>query len=138
MASCVTVRFAPERRREFDLLHSAANDAGWCRCVAWWHPTWEGFGESTADENRSVREELCARGEYDGHLLLDGGLLVAPASRRQGAATQLVADVLADLPRRAHGGSRPSRAAGRISSLAIYGPARPPCPCSNVDTMSPA
>lgn len=87
-----------------------------------------------ADEDRSVREELCARGQYDGYLLLDDaeaiawlqagprdrlaklveeyglepdrhtwaitGLLVAPASRRQGAATQLVADVLADLPRR--------------------------------------
>ncbi len=77
MASCVTVRLAPERRREFDLLHSAANDAGWCRCVAWWHPTWEGFGESTADENRSVREELCARGEYDGYLLLDGAEAIA-------------------------------------------------------------
>jgi GNAT superfamily N-acetyltransferase len=59
-------RFAPALYEDFCRLHSDANDAGWCRCVAWWVPTWDGWGDRTAAENTALRQELCDRGEYDG------------------------------------------------------------------------
>jgi ribosomal protein S18 acetylase RimI-like enzyme len=37
--------------------------------VAWHAPTWEGWGERTAEENRALRESLLERGEYDGYLV---------------------------------------------------------------------
>jgi len=58
---------------DFFRVHSAENEAGWCCCVAWWVPTWEGWGERTQVENRLLREALFQRGEYDGYLgYLDG------------------------------------------------------------------
>ncbi len=63
--------FRPELRDEFRVLHSNANDAGWCRCVAWWVPTWDGWGERAAEENAALRESLCDGGEYDGLLAFD-------------------------------------------------------------------
>ena len=39
------LRLGPELEEEFLVLHSDANDAGWCRCVAWHVPTWEGWGD---------------------------------------------------------------------------------------------
>ncbi len=74
--SVQVVRFEPGRRADFLALHGDANDAGWCRCVAWWVPTWAGWGERTAEENGSLREELLARGEYDGYLAYAGGVPV--------------------------------------------------------------
>ena len=65
-------RFSPERLDDFLALHSDANGAGWCRCVAWWVPTWDGWGDRTAEENASLRDTLCASGEYDGLLAYDG------------------------------------------------------------------
>jgi GNAT superfamily N-acetyltransferase len=65
-------RFSPVRRDDFLALHSDANGAGWCRCVAWWVPTWDGWGERTAEENTALRDALCARGQYDGLLAYDG------------------------------------------------------------------
>lgn len=65
--------FSPALRPAFDRLHSAANGAGWCRCVAWWTDTWEGWGERTAEENAALRDALCARGEHDGYLMLEAG-----------------------------------------------------------------
>jgi ribosomal protein S18 acetylase RimI-like enzyme len=62
-------RFEAALRNDFYRLHSDANDAGLCFCVAWWVPTWDGWGERSAAENRQLRESLCARGEYDGYLL---------------------------------------------------------------------
>ncbi len=59
-------RFAPDRRADFGALHCDANDAGWCRCVAWWVSTWDGWAERTAAENAELRGALCDRGEYDG------------------------------------------------------------------------
>jgi GNAT superfamily N-acetyltransferase len=64
--------FRPGLEGDFDAVHSEANDAGWCRCVAWWVETWEGWGERTAAENAALRAELCGRGEYDGLLAYDG------------------------------------------------------------------
>ncbi len=68
------VRFDPSRRGDFFRLHGAANGCGWCFCVAWWVPTWDGWGERTAVENRRLREELFDRGEHDGYLLYSGGV----------------------------------------------------------------
>jgi len=67
------VRFDEHRRKDFRRLHSDANGAGWCRCVAWWVPTWEGWGERTSAENAALREALCDAGQYDGFLAYDGG-----------------------------------------------------------------
>jgi GNAT superfamily N-acetyltransferase len=59
-------RFGPATREDFRRLHSEANGAGWCRCVAWWVPTWDGWGDRTAQENAELRERLCDAGQYDG------------------------------------------------------------------------
>jgi GNAT superfamily N-acetyltransferase len=69
-------RFDAARRADFDRIHAG----GPCHCVAWWVPTWEGWGERTADENRALRDALCARGEYDGYLAYVDG---APAGWSQ-------------------------------------------------------
>ena len=60
--------FSHKRRADFDAVHCDADDAGWCRCVAWWVETWDGWSERTAAENAALRDELCGRGEYDGVL----------------------------------------------------------------------
>lgn len=65
-------RFDERRRGDFRRLHCDENGAGWCRCVAWWVPTWEGWGERTAAENAALRDSLCDGGEYDGYLAYDG------------------------------------------------------------------
>lgn len=58
----------PARLEDFDRLFDAEPGPRWCRCVAWWVPTWDGFGERTAEENLALRRELFARGELDGYL----------------------------------------------------------------------
>jgi GNAT superfamily N-acetyltransferase len=63
------VRFDASRTADFFSVHSAANDADWCYCAAWWVPTWEGWGERGAEQNRDLRSELLQRGQYDGYLL---------------------------------------------------------------------
>lgn len=66
-------RLEEARREDFYRVHHESNGHGWCFCVAWWVPGWEGWGERRAEENRRVREDLFARGEEDGYLLyLDG------------------------------------------------------------------
>jgi GNAT superfamily N-acetyltransferase len=66
----ITVKpFGEARVDDFYHLHSSKNDAGWCFCAAWWVGTWEKWGDRTADQNRIIRDELLARGEYDGYLL---------------------------------------------------------------------
>jgi len=67
------VRFDAGSRPDFARVHCEENGADWCQCVAWWVPTWEGWGERTAEENAGLRDELCARGEYDGYLLYADG-----------------------------------------------------------------
>ncbi len=56
-------------RSDFWRLHCDAGGHGWCCCVAWWTPTWDGWSERSAAENKALREELFDRGEYDGYLL---------------------------------------------------------------------
>jgi GNAT superfamily N-acetyltransferase len=61
------------KRQDFYRVHSQANGANWCYCVAWWVPTWEDWDQRTARENRALRESLFQQGQYDGYLLyLDG------------------------------------------------------------------
>ncbi len=66
-------RFDPGRRDDFFHLHGDSPDCGLCFCVAWHVPTWEGWGNRTAAQNRRLREELLDRGEYDGYLLYADG-----------------------------------------------------------------
>ena len=66
-------RLDDARRADFYRVHGAECGADWCRCVAWWVPTWEGWGERTAQENLALREELFDRGEHDGYLLYADG-----------------------------------------------------------------
>jgi GNAT superfamily N-acetyltransferase len=61
-----------EHRAAFFALHSEANGCGWCRCVAWWVESWDGWGERTAEENTCLREALFDRGQYDGYLAFAG------------------------------------------------------------------
>lgn len=63
-------RLTPALEGAFLALHDDANGAGWCRCVAWWTPTWDGWGERTAAENLALRRALWAAGEHDGLLAL--------------------------------------------------------------------
>ncbi len=66
-------RLGPEDLAAFDRLHEGCEDGGWCRCVAWWVPSWQGFGDRPAETNRALRAELFARGDYDGYLAFQGG-----------------------------------------------------------------
>lgn len=58
-------------RDDFLRLHSEEQGCGWCRCVAWWVPSWEGWGERDAAANLALREALFERGEHDGYLLFE-------------------------------------------------------------------
>jgi GNAT superfamily N-acetyltransferase len=94
MTRCQVFRFDERRRDDFRRLHSDENGAGWCRCVAWWVPTWEGWGERTAAENASLRDSLCDAGEYDGYLAFDrlepvGWCQVGPRDRLAKLVLQL-------------------------------------------------
>ena len=74
----ITIKpLGPELRADFHALLGKSDDCTWCRCVAWWVPSWEGFSERTAEQNRALRDELFDRGEYDGYLLYEGGQPVA-------------------------------------------------------------
>ena len=67
------VRMTADRVDDFFKLHSIDYGCGWCFCVAWWTPSWQGWGERTAEENFEFRMELFNRGEYDGYLAyIDG------------------------------------------------------------------
>lgn len=79
---------------DFYRLHSAEHQAGWCFCAAWWVPTWQGWGERSADENREVRQALSARGVFDGYLLYHssepvGWCQVGPRDRLEKLVRQL-------------------------------------------------
>ena len=69
-------RYAADTEADFERLHDDANDAGWCRCVAWWVPSWEGWGERSAEQNLDLRRGLCSRAQHDGYLLYDDSEVV--------------------------------------------------------------
>jgi len=54
---------------DFYAIHNKKNQAGWCFCSAWWTPSWEGWGQRSAEENKSVREKLFDQKIWDGFLL---------------------------------------------------------------------
>jgi ribosomal protein S18 acetylase RimI-like enzyme len=67
-------RLDAERTGDFFSLHGTP-PFEWCHCVAWQVPTWEGWGERSAAENRALRERLFAEGRSDGYLLyVDGAV----------------------------------------------------------------
>ena len=69
---------------DFSLLMSApANN--WCWCVAWEVPTWEGWSDRSAEDNRQLRETLWLQGQYDGYVIYSeqepiGWVRVGPSS----------------------------------------------------------
>lgn len=65
-------RLHPGLEDAFLQLHSDANGAGWCRCVAWWVPSWDGWGDRSAQDNLDLRCELFDAGEHDGLIAFDG------------------------------------------------------------------
>ena len=70
MPDRITVkRLDRELISDFYQIHSEECGAGWCRCVAWWTASWKGWADRTAEENRVLRDDLFARGEFDGYLL---------------------------------------------------------------------
>ncbi len=68
MASLRIEPLGPDNASSFLRLHDDRNGAGWCRCAAWWVPSWDGWGERTAAENLAVRCSLHEQGRHDGLL----------------------------------------------------------------------
>lgn len=62
-------RLSSENRQDFFSVHSDQVCGGWCFCAAWWLPTWEGFGDRTSADNRTLREELFDKQIYDGYIV---------------------------------------------------------------------
>lgn len=76
-AALEVIRLDAHSEGDFWKMHCDANGTGWCFCVAWWVPTWEGWGERSADANRRLRAGLFDRGEFDGYLLISDAMPVA-------------------------------------------------------------
>lgn len=64
-------RLSSANLSDFYTVHCSDNGTGWCYCAAWWVPTWEGWGDRPAEQNRALRESLFNQGEYDGYLCYD-------------------------------------------------------------------
>lgn len=62
------VPLSGDRVDDFFRLHSIERGCGWCFCVAWWTPSWQGWGERTAEDNYKLRLDLFEQGHYDGYL----------------------------------------------------------------------
>jgi GNAT superfamily N-acetyltransferase len=65
-------RLTAERIPDFYALHGVA-PFEWCYCAAWDVPTWDGFPERSAAENRALRDRRMAEERYDGYLLYVDG-----------------------------------------------------------------
>jgi len=61
--------FNPSNRDDFFEFHQRVG--GECFCTAWWVDPWEDWLKRNPDENKKLREELLAAGEYDGFLIYD-------------------------------------------------------------------
>lgn len=64
-------RLGPETQQDFFRLRGHPG-CDWCFCVAWHVPTWDGWTDRTAEENRALRNRLFAEGKFDGYLVYDG------------------------------------------------------------------
>lgn len=62
-------RLSRESEADFARIHCDATGNGWCNCVAWWVPTWEGWGDRAAADNLALRRKLSADGVHDGYLV---------------------------------------------------------------------
>lgn len=71
------VKLDVSTRDDFFRVHCDENDAGWCNCIAWWVPTWDGWGDRTSEQNKKLRCELFDKGEYDGYLIYVDGVPAA-------------------------------------------------------------
>ncbi len=60
-------RLSRESEIEFAYIHRAEH--GWCQCVAWWAPSWDGWSERTSEQNGALRRKLFASGVHDGYLI---------------------------------------------------------------------
>lgn len=58
---------------DFYQIHCEKNGEGWCNCVAWWVPNWDGWTKRSAEINKKLRDELFEKGEFDGYLLYVDG-----------------------------------------------------------------
>lgn len=75
MASVTVKRLTRENEADFARIHCDAQENGWCHCVAWWTPTWDGWGERTAEQNATLRQKLFSDGVHDGYFVhVDGAL----------------------------------------------------------------
>jgi GNAT superfamily N-acetyltransferase len=68
-------RLSRTTESEFARIHCEATGNGWCHCVAWWVPTWDGWGERTAAQNIELRERLFREDIHDGYLVYCDGAL---------------------------------------------------------------
>lgn len=69
--SVLIKRFDESLRSDFYRVHSEEHGCGWCFCVAWWVPTWEGWSDRSTEQNLDLRESLLLEGEYDGYMLYE-------------------------------------------------------------------
>lgn len=76
MSPTVTIhRLSSGNEAEFARVHCDATGNGWCQWVAWWVPSWDGWGERTAEQNLLLRQKLFADGVHDGYLVYAGDAL---------------------------------------------------------------
>ena len=75
MSGIKVTRLSQATEAEFARLHCDASGNGWCHCVAWWVPTWDGWGERTAAANATLRQRLFRDGVHDGYLIYADGKL---------------------------------------------------------------
>lgn len=68
-------RLTAANEAAFANIHCEATGNGWCHCVAWWVPTWDGWSERTADANAALRRQLFRDRVHDGYLIHADGLL---------------------------------------------------------------
>jgi GNAT superfamily N-acetyltransferase len=66
-------KLSPGLVNSFYDFHCEKNGEGWCNCVAWWIPTWDGWGDRTAEQNKALRNDLFSKGQHDGYLLFVDG-----------------------------------------------------------------
>jgi len=68
-------RLTGESESEFRRIHCDATGNGWCQCVAWWVPSWEGWDERRAEANAALRRKLFSDGVHDGYLIYSNDVL---------------------------------------------------------------
>jgi ribosomal protein S18 acetylase RimI-like enzyme len=66
--------FNPGNREDFFDFHSRVG--GECFCTAWWVDSWEEWANTTAASNRTLRENLLSKGNYDGYLIYADDIVV--------------------------------------------------------------